>query len=187
MIKMTKILSLLAAVALWQGCSSTSDSSDASVDDAAVDVAVDAPTVFLSRGTNYYKITAVANVSDACDIGATDFVNAVIPVTFTEAGAVLSVGNMVGVPLQPSLGTGNQIGVTGTLNRENDVTDGNCTWHQKDVSAFTLTGGDIFTLSVTENQSAFTAQCAPPNTPCMTTYTATFAKTTAPADGGTGG
>ena len=113
-------------------------------------------------------------------IDPASFVDVVVAMNYDATTQTLSVGNPVGVPVQSSFGSGGPIGVTGTLNRANDVTDGTCTWHQTDVSLFNLTGGDIFTLDVTENQSAFTAQCTPPNTPCTTTYKATFAKTTAP-------
>ena len=185
MTRMTKIFSLLAAAALWQGCSSSSNSDDASTVDSST---TDGPNVFLSDGPMlYYKVTAVSGITDGCMIDPASFVDVVVAMSFNRTTQILSVGNQVGSPAQSSFGTGGPIGLTGTLMRENDVTDGTCTWHQKDVSQFTLTGGDIFTLDVTENQSAFTAMCTPPNTPCMTTYKATFAKTTAPTDGGTGG
>jgi hypothetical protein len=182
--KIGKFLCLLASVALWQGCSSTSDNGDAAISDAST---ADVPNVFLSRGMNNYVVTNVTNVTDNCMVDPMGVKNMTLLVNFVESTQMLSVGTPVGVPLQASLGTG-VVGTTGTLNRENDVTDGTCTWHQKNVSLFTLTGGDVFTLQVTENQSAFTATCTPPNTPCMSTYTFTFGNPTpASTDGGTGG
>lgn len=186
MTRIGKTLCLVASVALWQGCSSTSDNGDGSVDG---DIQTDAPTVFLSRGSNYYKVTASTTGSDVCGIMPAAFVNEVLPVTFVEATQTLSVGNPQGVPLQPSLGTGGNVGLTGTLTRENDTADdAGCSWHQKDVSLFTLTGGDVFTLDVTETESAFTPGCGadiPTGGTCMSTYRLTLAKTTAPVDGGT--
>jgi hypothetical protein len=198
MTRFGKALCLLSSVALWQGCSSSSDS-DASADGSVIDTGSvsDAPSDafqgFLSRGSNFYKVTGVvvAPGEDGCGTMAStlaDMGGFVFPVTYVEVGQVLSVGRPVGSPPQPSLGTGAPIGVTGTLNRANDVTDGACSWHQTDVSIFTLTGGDIFTLDVTENQSAFTAGCGTPVPPaCMSTFTLALAKTTPPADAGTGG
>ena len=120
MTRIGKTLCLVASVALWQGCSSTSDNGDGSVDG---DIQTDAPTVFLSRGSNYYKVTASTTGSDVCGIMPAAFVNEVLPVTFVEATQTLSVGNPQGVPLQPSLGTGGNVGLTGTLTRENDTAD----------------------------------------------------------------
>jgi hypothetical protein len=193
MTRIVKSLSLLSALALWQGCSSSSDNTDASDDVATgTDTASDGPAVGLSRGTNFYKVTAVTVTSDACDIGASDFINAdPLPVTYVDATQTLSVGNQVGSPVMPSLGSG-VIGVMGTLMRENQVAEAapsTCVWHQKDVSLFNLTGVDIFTLDVIETQSMFTAGCdpIPPGGTCMSAYKLTLTKTAAPADGGTGG
>jgi hypothetical protein len=190
MTRIVKSLCLLSAVALWQGCSSSSDNSDASTDTSITDTAgSDGPVVGLSRGMNYYKVTAVVVTSDVCDIGAADFVDAVLPVSFVESTQILSVGNPQGVPLQPSLGSG-VIGSSGTLMRDNQVAEAapsTCAWNQKDVSLFNLTGNDVFTLDVTETQSAFTAACAAPAPTCMSSYKLTLTKTTAPADAGTGG
>jgi len=195
MTRFAKGLSLLSALALWQGCSSSSDTTDGSTDDASTisDAASDGPVLGLTRGMSYFKITTVTGITDGCEIVPADFVNAgALPVNYVNATQTLSVGNPQGAPVMASLGSG-VIGVTGTLNRENDVTDttvANCVWHQKDVSLFTLTGVDVFTLDVTETQSAFTAACAPilpAMNPCTTTYKATFVKTTAPADAGAGG
>jgi hypothetical protein len=183
--KLGKIFCLMAAVALWQGCSSTSDNGDAALSDAST--AGDVPSVFLSRGMNNYVVTQVSGVTDGCMIHPNSLKNMTLLVNFVESTQTLSVGTPVGSPLVASLGTG-VVGTTGTLNRVNDVTDGACTWHQTNVSVFTLTGGDVFTLDVTENQSNFGAQCAPPNTTCTSTYTFTFANPTpVSTDGGTGG
>ena len=185
-----KTLCLVASVALWQGCSSSSDSSDGSADSGIQTDAPggDASTIFLSRGSNFYKITAGVAVNDGCGLIPADFVNDVIPANFVEATQVLSVGTPQGVPLMPSLGSG-VVGVTGTLTRENDTADvSGCSWHQKDVSAFTLTGGDVFTLDVTETESLFTSGCGtdiPNGGTCTSTYKLTLEKTTAPVDAGT--
>jgi hypothetical protein len=186
-----KTLCLVASVALWQGCSSSSSDNDGSAD---AEILTDAPagdasTVFLSRGMNYYKITAGVALNDGCGVLPAAFVNDVIPANFVEATLILSVGTPQGVPLLPSLGSGTVSGVTGTLTRENDTADdGGCSWHQKDVSTFTLIGGDIFTLDVTESDSAYTAGCGtdvPAGGSCVSTYKLTLEKTTAPVDGGT--
>ena len=190
MTRLGKTLSLVASLALWQGCSSTSDSTDGSNDAEIVTDAPagDASNIFLSRGSNFYKVTAAAAVSDGCGILPALFLNEVLPATYVDLTQVLSVGNQVGVPLLPSLGSG-VVGVSGTLTRENDTADdGGCSWHQKDVSTFTLTGGDVFTLDVTENESAFTPGCGvdiPPTGMCVSTYKLTLSNTTAPVDGGT--
>ena len=193
MTRIVKSLCLLSAVALWQGCSSSSDNSDASTDTSSnFDTGSDGPIVGLTRGMSYFKVTAVSGITDGCDIGATDFINAdPLPVNYVEATQILSVGNQVGSPVMPSLGSG-VIGTTGTLTRENQVADvppSTCVWHQKDVSLFTLTGIDVFTLEVTETQSAFTASCNATFTggTCTSLFKLTLAKTTAPADAGTGG
>lgn len=189
MTRIMKSLCLLSAVALWQGCSSSSDNTDASTDTSITfDTAPDGPVLGLSRGMSYFKITAVTVTNDVCDIGAADYpaMNIVLPVNYVEASQMLSVGNQVGAPVMASLGTG-VIGVTGTLTRENDAAEGTCAWHQKDVSLFNLTGVDVFTLDVTETQSAFTAACAAPAPTCMSVFKLTLTKTTAPADAGTGG
>jgi len=188
--KFAKTLCLLAAAGLWQGCSSSSDDTDGGKKDGAADGGgSDTSGLFLSRGMNFYKITAVTGVMDGCDVGADSFVNEVLPVNYVMDTQILSVGNPKGAPVAPSLGSG-VIGVTGTLSRDNMTTDGTCTWHAVVTSDFTLTGGDVFTLEVSEMQSTFTAGCPPALITagtCTTTYTATFEKTTAPADAGTGG
>ncbi|HET6149581.1 MAG TPA: hypothetical protein VFH68_18735 [Polyangia bacterium] len=181
MTRFFKSLCLLSALALWQGCSSTSDNGDAASGDAAADIGVG-----LSRGMNYYKITAVTVTSDVCDIGAADFLNEVLPVNFVLATQILSVGNSVGDPVMPSLGSG-VIGTMGTLMRENNASNGTaCVWHQKDVSIFNLTGADVFTLDVTETQSQFTSACdpTPPGGTCTSVYKLTLSITTPPADAG---
>jgi hypothetical protein len=187
MTRFVKSLCVLSAVALWQGCSSSSDNGDAATE---MDAASDGPNVGLTRGMSSFLITAVSGVTDGCDIGAADYatMHIVLPVNYVNDTQVLSVGNQVGAPVMPSLGSG-VIGVSGTLMRENNVTDGTCTWHQKNVSLFNLTGVDVFTLDVTETQSMFTASCNPIPTggTCTSLYKLTLTKTTAPADGGTGG
>lgn len=188
MTRIAKTLCLLAATGLWQGCSSSGDSADGSKSDTGT--GGDTSSVFLSRGMNSYKITAVTAVTDGCDVGASTFVDVVLPVNFVEATRTLSVGNQQGVPLQASLGSGViSTTTTGTLDRANDTTDGTCTWHTVTTSEFTLTGVDVFTLEVTEMQSAFTTACdpIPAGGMCTSTYTLTFAKVAAAADGGTGG
>src|SRR5262249_18057838 len=97
-----------------------------------------------------------------------------------ESGMMLtlSVGNTQGSPAMASFGTGN-VGTTGTLMRDNMTTDNmGCTWHQKDVSMFTLIGGDIFTLQVTETEEMFAGTCTPftSTSTCTTVFTATFSK-----------
>jgi hypothetical protein len=173
--KLGKLFCLLATVALWQGCSSTSDNGDAAT---TSDTAADVPSVFLSRGMNNYVVTQVSGVTDGCAINPNGIKNMTLLVNFVESTRMLSVGTLVGTPLQAALGTGVVAGTTGTLNRENDVTDGACVWHQKNVSNFTLTGGDVFTLEVTETQSAFTAPCAAANPTCTSLYTFTFGNPT---------
>jgi hypothetical protein len=173
--KLGKIFCLMAAVASWQGCSSTSDNGDAAT---TSDTAADVPSVFLSRGMNNYVVTQVSGVTDGCAINPNSLKNMTLPVNFVESTQMLSVGTPNGTPLQASLGTG-VVGTTGTLNRENDTTDGTtCVWHQKNVSNFTLTGGDVFTLEVTETESAFTAPCAAPMPTCTSLYTLTFGNPT---------
>jgi hypothetical protein len=193
--RIVKSLCLLSAVALWPGCSSSSDTSDAATDnDAATnaDTASDGPPVGLSRGINYYKVTAVTSTvaTDGCELNPNTFLNETLPANFVESTAIFSIGNPQGSPVMPSLGSGRLAGNNGTLNRENDTTDGmGCSWHQKDVSLFELTGIDVFTLDVTETQSAFNG-CPtfnPPGGTCTSLYKLTLAKTTAPADAGTGG
>src|SRR5438045_348088 len=141
MSKLGKIFCLMASVALWQGCSSTSDNGDAAISDAGSDTS----SVFLSRGANNYKVTMVSVTSDGCMLNVPDLLNTTLPVNFVESTQMLSVGKQVGSPLQASLGTG-VVGTTGTLTRENDVVDTvatTCSWHQMDVSQFDLTGGDV--------------------------------------------
>jgi len=185
--KIAKTLCLLAVAGLWQGCSSSSDDGDGGKKDGAADGgAGDTSGVFLSRGMNFYKITAVTGVTDNCEVEASTFVDQVLPVNYDNATQTLGVGNPKGAPAAPSLGSGT-IGVTGTLTRDNTTSDGTCTWHAVVTSDFTLTGGDIFTLDVSEMQSMFTAGCPAALITagmCTTTYTATFEKTTPPADGG---
>ena len=192
MTKIVKSLCLLSALAFWPGCSSSSDTSDAATDnDAATDTVSDGPTQFgLSPGMNYYKITAVSGVTDGCGILPNTFLNETLPASYVQSSGTFSIGNPRGAPAMPALGTGTLSGNTGTLTRENDATDGTgCAWHQKDVSMFELTDHDVFTLNVTETESAFTG-CGT-NTPaggtCMSLFKLTLSKTTPPADGGTGG
>lgn len=190
MTRFSKTLCLLAAVGLWQGCSSSSDDADGGKDGSTSDVANNPDTsgLFLSRGAQTYEVTAVSAVTDDCDIGASGLVGMTFPTNYVDATQMFSVGNQLGSPAMASFGTG-QIGVTGTLTRENDATDGSgCSWHQKDVSEFTLTGGDVFTLEVTETQTMFNGcgTSTPTGGMCTTTFTATFSKVAA-TDGGTGG
>jgi len=186
MTRIAKGLCFLSALALWPACSSTSDNGDA----AAVDAAPDGPVLGLTRGMSFFKVTAVAVTNDGCLIMPNSLVTSTVasplPVNYVESTQMLSVGTQQGAPIMASLGTG-LIGVTGTLTRENDVTDGGCVWHQKDVSMFNLTGVDVFTLDVTETQSMFTAACAPDiptGGTCTSVFKLTLSKTTAPADGG---
>jgi len=188
MSKLGKILCLLTSVALWQGCSSTGDNGDASTSDASTDTGSDAPNLFLSQGMNNYKITDVTVTSDLCQIDPASIKNMTLPVNYIPPPTqTLSVGTLVGSPLQPSLGSG-VIGVTGTLNRDNMVTDSTgCTWHQINVSTFNLIGVVVFKPDVTETENQFTAACgtsAPTGGSCMSVYKFTFSMPTPIADGG---
>jgi hypothetical protein len=188
MTKITKTLCLLAAVGMWQGCSSSSDDADGGKKDGGDGGSSDGPVLGLSRGTNTYQVTAVSGVTDNCEILPNELMGMSFPATFTESTQILSVGSDKGAPPMPSFGSG-VVGVTGTLMRENDATNGaGCSWHQVDTSEFTLIGNDVFTLNVTEVESAFNGCTGdlPAMNPCTTTFTATFSKV-AGTDAGTGG
>jgi len=143
--------------------------------------------------THLYQITAVTVGTDGCDVGASDFKDAKIPVDYTVATQTLAVGNPQGKEgdLQPSLGKG-RIGCKGTLVRQNQVAaplPSKCAWNADVSSKFSLIGVDTFTLDVTEKQSDFTTDCtadeAPTGGSCMSTYMLTFK--IAGAGGGAGG
>jgi hypothetical protein len=178
-----------ACALLFGACSSNSACGDADCTDGSIsnpDTGSGSDSgVFLSRGMNTYTVTGVSVGTDGCMIDPNSFVNAMVPVNFDLATQTLTVGNQQGLPVMASLGSG-VVGTTGTLTRDNKVTDSmtsTCVWHQTDMSTFTLVGGDIFTLDVTEVEDMFTAACGtttPPITPsggmCTTTYTMTLAK-----------
>ena len=82
MTRIAKGLCLLSALALWQGCSSTSDNNDASDSDGAAnpDSGPDGSVLGLTRGMSYFKITAVSGISDECGINPADFVRSSVDV-----------------------------------------------------------------------------------------------------------
>jgi hypothetical protein len=139
----------------------------------------------LTSGTNNFVVTGIATgFSDGCMLGVDKFVNMTVSLTYTStatAGTV-SVGEQTGSPVMAALGMGPISGNNATLTRENDAGDATCKYHQKDVSVFTLIGHDQFTLSVTEDESNFEAQCAnvdpgiPPGGKCTSTWTWTAKK-----------
>lgn len=172
------------AAAASIGCGSSDETcGDAGCPDSAAST-TDGPKLWgLSRGTNGFKITAVSGVTDGCMKGVSDLatLNTVpFPVTYTEATTIVSIGDLKGTPAQPSLGSGPVAGGMATLVRDNRTGDATaaCVWSQKDTGQFTLIGDDMFTLTVTETQSMFTAGCTdvPAGGTCTSTWTWTMAK-----------
>ena len=178
---------VVAGVMAGLGCSSSdsvcSEAGCASPSDAArPDTASDGATLWgLSRGTNNYNITAVANVADGCDLGVAAAVgSAPLPVTYNDVTNVISIGKTVGSPAGPSLGSGMVGANMAVLTREYAGGDvAGCTWHQKDTSTLVLFDNDKFTLMVKEDESAFVS-CTNPPPPaggtCTSTWTWTLAK-----------
>jgi hypothetical protein len=131
----------------------------------------------LTSGTNNYKITSTTMVMDGCDVGPNEAT--MLPLTYT--GGVVSLGNVMGTPPQPSLGTGTASGNKATLTSDNIVGDAAamCTYSRKITSQFELIGHDKFTLMVTEKESMFSTGCGadvPPGGMCTSTWTWTFEK-----------
>jgi hypothetical protein len=172
-----------ACALLFGACSSNSACGDADCTDGGItgtDSGSDASGLFLSRGMNNYTVTGVANGNDGCMLQPDMLLNSTFPVNFVEATQTLSVGNDKGAPAMPSFGSG-VVGTTGTLTRDNMVTDDTmtgCSWHQTDTSVFMLVGGDIFTLDVTEVEDMFNGcgTTAPTGGMCTSTFTITLAK-----------
>jgi hypothetical protein len=143
----------------------------------------DGPVYYpFSPGMNSYKITGVSNVNDGCMLGVAMLVGMSLPVNY--ASPTISIGESQGSPAMASLGSGSASGNNATLTRDNMAGDatGMCTWSQKDVSQFMLTGQDQFTLTVQEDESNFSQGCAgmdpgaPPSGMCTSTWTWTFVK-----------
>ena len=80
----------------------------------------------------------------------------------------------------PSVGSGRVANNWAVLIRENLTTDpaGACTYHRRDVAELFLFGPDRFQLQVTEEQSAFAAQCPsiPAGGHCLSFWTWTLEK-----------
>jgi hypothetical protein len=180
--KLGLMLCLALAPLAGAACSSSGDTGDGAADGGGgfdTGGSNDAG-VFLSRGMGLqYTVTAVSGVNDGCMIMPAALLNTTLPVDSVDTGTMLtlSVGNKQGSPATASLGTG-VVGTSGTLTRDNITTDGGCNWHQKDTSVFTLTGGDTFTLMVTEVEDMFAAGCTgiPTGGTCTSTFTLTLAK-----------
>ena len=193
--KRTNIIFLASAlVAAGSGCSSDSsscaDGGDASCSstsaDSAADIVADGPvpyglTVDKTTGDACYVVTAVAaGTVDGCDKGTavTQADSMMLTLPLNYAGGIVKLGN------SGSLGAGPVLNNKGTLTRAGDPKldgDATCMWHQTDTSQFELFANDKFTLSVVEEQSAFTASCAASFTvidPCTSTWMWTMVRST---------
>jgi hypothetical protein len=150
---------------------------------SGADAGSDGPTMLwgLSRGTNQYRITDVANVSDGCAIDPGAVLQLTLPVTYDEATAVVSIGSQKGTPPMPALGSGRVGANVAMLLRENDQTTGTpvgCIYHVKTVAYFRLIYHDKFTLDATEEESLFSTGCTdvPAGGRCQSSWRWTFEK-----------
>jgi hypothetical protein len=133
----------------------------------------------LSRGKNDYRVTAVANISDGCGLAVDGLVGSILPVTYDESTDIISIGNLQGTPMMPSLGSGKVGDNLATLLRDNVDSEGpSCSYHRRDVANLTLFGHDAFTLDITEIQSMFAAQCptVPASGSCISRWRWTLRK-----------
>jgi hypothetical protein len=173
------ILAAVASAALALGCSSTSDNTDGSADDAATDVASDGPQLYgLTPGNLCFDVVSVATgSSDGCDIGVADtvanmgFVGGAVLVNYDMPTATLTVGKA------GALGAGTISFNMATLTRANNPVDSmmaTCSWHQTDTSQVTLTADNEFDLSATEVQNMFAIACTPSSVPTGGTCTSTW-------------
>jgi hypothetical protein len=151
--------------------------------DSGADASSDGPMMLwgLSRGTNLYRITDVASVSDGCAIDPGALLQLTLPVTYDEATSVISIGNPQGTPPMPALGSGKVGANMATLLRENDQTTGatlNCIYHRRNVAYFRLFYHDKFTLDATEEESLFSTGCTdvPAGGRCQSSWRWTFEK-----------
>lgn len=169
-------MTLLSGI-LALGCSSSSNSDDASTTDDAGDAG---PTLFgITAGKSCFDVLTVATgFNDGCGIGVGDpvandgLVGAALLVNYDPSTATLTVGR------DGALGTGQISFNVGTLSRVgNPALDGvpACTWHQTDTSNITVTATNEFDLSGTEVQNMFATACGTANTPtggsCTSTWT----------------
>jgi hypothetical protein len=134
----------------------------------------------LSRGTYMFTVTSIANVSDGCMTMPSALVGMQRPVTYDETTMIVSVGNALGTPPTPSLGTGKVGANVAMLVRDNIVGDAMaaCTWHTKGNNKLTMIGHDKFTVDVMEEQDMFSMACMPIPTggKCSGSYQFTFEK-----------
>jgi hypothetical protein len=151
--------------------------------DSGADAGSDGPTMLwgLSRGTNEYRITDVANVSDGCAIDPGALLQLTLPVTYNESAYLISIGNLQGNPPMPALGSGRIGANMATLRRSNQQSTGapvECTYDRTDVSYLRLFFHDKFTLDVTEEQAHFSIGCTnvPVGERCQSSWRWTFEK-----------
>ena len=132
----------------------------------------------LSEGTYCYDITGVSGVVDGCGTGAAGLVG-----TAALTGTYVALSGNFTLGTDGSLGNGDISQNTGNLVRNGNTSDSSlptCTWHQTDTTLLTMTGQNMFTVSVTETQDTFAAACAASSPPppaagtCTSTWTWTM-------------
>jgi len=183
-----------AAMLLLGACGDTDGSGDGGViiGDSAASTA-DGPKLYvLSSGS--FKVLSASMVTDGCMIGVDKtlaeggVIGASFPLTLDNTTGDVSLGNLQGNPLVPSLGKGKIGANMGTLMMETDITaeaPSMCKLHRKVTSILTLTADQKFTLAVTRTDS-MRMMCSVPagvGESCTSTYTWTFDRDTTP-DGG---
>jgi hypothetical protein len=176
----------LLAGALSASCSSSSDCSDGGTcttdsaggsDGGGGGGSGGASGLFgITEGTYCFKITAIdPGAVDGCDIQVATQVGNYLPVQYTMATAMLTVGT------DGSLGGGPIASNKGTLSRDNNpaaMDMPTCTWHQTDTTMITVTAENMFTASVVEKEEMFATACAAANVPtggmCTSSWTWTM-------------
>jgi hypothetical protein len=151
------------------GCGSNTTDGDASYN---YDVTT-GPTVYpMSDGTYCFDILTVSGVSDGCGLAVDTLVGYALPGTYVASTGQFTLGT------EGSLGTGLINNNQATLLRKGDPSDGaGCAWHQEDTTNLTMTGQNMFTVSVVETESNFLpASCAPTaaSTTCTSMWTWTM-------------